>query len=135
MSWRLVAATGFVVFFLGWSGISAAQDDASASKAKADSKAAGSTDAAPEQAKPTPSKPAAAKSKASAAKAKAKKSNGKSVSSTNSSLSSTASEPKYELATFGGGCFWHVEADFEKLNGVASAVSGYAWRPGSESEL
>ncbi len=30
------------------------------------------------------------------------------------------------MATFGGGCFWHVEADFERLNGVVSAVSGYA---------
>ena len=35
-------------------------------------------------------------------------------------------DKKYELATFGGGCFWHVEADFERLNGVISAVSGYS---------
>ena len=31
-----------------------------------------------------------------------------------------------ELATFGAGCFWCVEAIFEELNGVSSVVSGYA---------
>jgi len=29
-------------------------------------------------------------------------------------------------ATFAGGCFWCVEADFEKVNGVVEAISGYA---------
>ncbi len=29
-------------------------------------------------------------------------------------------------ATFAGGCFWCVEADFEKLDGVAQVISGYA---------
>ncbi len=29
-------------------------------------------------------------------------------------------------ATFAGGCFWCVEAGFEKLNGVAQVISGYA---------
>src|SRR3989339_1930440 len=28
-------------------------------------------------------------------------------------------------ATFAGGCFWCVEADFEKLPGVVEAISGY----------
>ena len=32
---------------------------------------------------------------------------------------------KTELATFGGGCFWCVEAVFERLDGVKAAVSGY----------
>ncbi len=32
----------------------------------------------------------------------------------------------YELATFGGGCFWCVEAMYNKLNGVIIATSGYA---------
>ena len=31
-----------------------------------------------------------------------------------------------ERATFGAGCFWCVEAVFERLNGVQSVVAGYA---------
>ncbi len=30
-----------------------------------------------------------------------------------------------EIATFAGGCFWCVESDFEHVDGVLSAVSGY----------
>lgn len=30
------------------------------------------------------------------------------------------------LATFGGGCFWCIEEEFDKLDGVRSATSGYA---------
>jgi len=38
----------------------------------------------------------------------------------------TAPAPgKTEQAIFAGGCFWCVEADFEKLPGVISAESGY----------
>jgi peptide-methionine (S)-S-oxide reductase len=34
--------------------------------------------------------------------------------------------PKRQLATLGGGCFWCVEAVFERLVGVNAVVSGYA---------
>ncbi len=30
-----------------------------------------------------------------------------------------------EVATFAGGCFWCTESDFEKLDGVKEAISGY----------
>ncbi|MCL4139955.1 UNVERIFIED_CONTAM: hypothetical protein GTU68_023462 [Idotea baltica] len=32
---------------------------------------------------------------------------------------------EYKTAIFAGGCFWCIEADFEKLDGVSSVVSGY----------
>ena len=32
----------------------------------------------------------------------------------------------YKTATFAGGCFWCVESDFEKVDGVIEAISGYA---------
>ena len=33
---------------------------------------------------------------------------------------------KLDTATFAGGCFWCVEASFEQIRGVVSAVSGYS---------
>ncbi len=40
-------------------------------------------------------------------------------------------EPQYLTAVYAGGCFWCVEADLEKLDGVGDVVAGYA---GGETE-
>jgi peptide-methionine (S)-S-oxide reductase len=38
----------------------------------------------------------------------------------------TPPAPRLETATFGGGCFWCLEAVFEEVAGVSKVVSGYA---------
>ena len=45
--------------------------------------------------------------------------------STGDTTTQTAHEKKLHTAIFAGGCFWCVESDFEKLDGVSEAVSGY----------
>jgi len=44
-----------------------------------------------------------------------------------SGFSQTKGEPAAELAvaTFAGGCFWCVEADFDKIDGVTETISGF----------
>ncbi len=37
----------------------------------------------------------------------------------------SSARPHFEKATFAGGCFWCMEAEFEGLVGVISVVSGY----------
>ena len=41
-------------------------------------------------------------------------------------LADTITEPKLESVVLGGGCFWCIEADYEKLDGVVDVISGYA---------
>jgi peptide-methionine (S)-S-oxide reductase len=36
-----------------------------------------------------------------------------------------AAAPKLETAIFAGGCFWCVESDFDRVEGVVSTTSGY----------
>lgn len=33
---------------------------------------------------------------------------------------------RLELATIGGGCFWCIEAIYQRVNGVIKVVSGYS---------
>lgn len=40
-------------------------------------------------------------------------------------LAVPAAAQQTAVATFAGGCFWCVEADFDKLDGVLETVSGY----------
>jgi peptide-methionine (S)-S-oxide reductase len=69
---------------------------------------------------PGQGEPSGAKDPFDQAEAKAK------VAASKDGDSPGSAAPKLEKATFGGGCFWHVEAEFEWLPGVKSAVSGYA---------
>ena len=42
---------------------------------------------------------------------------------------------KTATATFAGGCFWCVEADFDKVEGVISTTSGYTGGRKRRSQL
>lgn len=44
----------------------------------------------------------------------------------NAAPQSTNAPQQLETATFGGGCFWCMEAVFQRIPGVKSVVSGYA---------
>ena len=47
-------------------------------------------------------------------------------SENNSNREKAMSDNPLELATFGAGCFWCVEAIFQRVEGVEKVVSGYA---------
>ncbi|MGE0627141.1 MAG: peptide-methionine (S)-S-oxide reductase MsrA [Hyphomicrobiaceae bacterium] len=42
-----------------------------------------------------------------------------------SALAQTPAAKGYPVATFGSGCFWCTESDFDKVEGVIETVSGY----------
>ena len=42
------------------------------------------------------------------------------------SIPSETDDPATELATFGAGCFWCVEAVYQQLDGIVSVESGYS---------
>jgi peptide-methionine (S)-S-oxide reductase len=44
----------------------------------------------------------------------------------NAQKSMQSNAPTPQLATFGGGCFWCLEAVFERFEGIKSVTSGYA---------
>ena len=53
------------------------------------------------------------------------KSNDKNAKQDEKSTLMKAESKNLKTGTFAGGCFWCVESDFEKVNGVVEAVSGY----------
>jgi len=117
MTWRFLAACVAVVVLLGFSIDAVAQDQAKPAEPVDQAKAAlpvATEKAAPDAAKSPAPNP------------KSKKSSPRSKTSTLQPDQSTTPLSHLELATFGAGCFWHVEHTFEMLPGVISAVSGYA---------
>src|SRR3989344_6858672 len=44
---------------------------------------------------------------------------------TTKTIEKTAIAGKTEIATFAGGCFWCMEAAFQEVPGVLTAISGY----------
>ena len=43
----------------------------------------------------------------------------------------TLAQPKYDTATFAGGCFWCMTPPFEKLKGVEKVLAGYTGGTGA----
>jgi peptide-methionine (S)-S-oxide reductase len=108
--------------------VGAAQEDPKAAVSQDQPKAA-SRPAASRSTAVTPGKssPVAKTSASAKARSKSKKAKtGAANSGDSESESASSSGSRVEYATFGAGCFWHVEATFERLPGVISAVSGYA---------
>jgi len=91
-----------IAVILGLAGGTSAQDQPTAAPAENQAKAA------PEAEKPDTAKDSTTAPAKAADKDKA------------------AEKARLEKATFGGGCFWCLEAVFERVKGVKTVVSGYA---------
>jgi len=120
MSWRFLTASVLVTAVFGLSNRLWADDGTPAAKGAASDKTAGTDKGASDgTVSPKAEKPAAPK-------AKSKKSSSRLKTRVPSQAASSPSDAHIERATFGAGCFWHVEDTFERLPGVLAAVSGYA---------
>ncbi len=119
MSWRFLTASLLVTVVYGISSHLQADDGTAPGKGAVADKGA-VTDKGPADGTVSP------KAEKPAAKAKTKKSNSRLKNQIPSQTSSSPSDPHIERATFGAGCFWHVEDAFERTPGVLAAVSGYA---------
>jgi peptide-methionine (S)-S-oxide reductase len=100
MALRFSASTIAILLVLGLPGRARAEDPAAPESARPP------VESAPAGEK-TPAKTAAAEGKAEPARPKPK-------------------PGELQMATFGGGCFWCIEAVFDQVPGVRMAVSGYA---------
>jgi peptide-methionine (S)-S-oxide reductase len=119
MSWRFLTASLLVTVVYGFSNHLRADDGTPPGKAAVTDKGAVTNKGAADgTVSPKAEKPAA--------KSKSKKSNSRLKNQIPSQASSSPSESHIERATFGAGCFWHVEDAFERTPGVLAAVSGYA---------
>jgi peptide-methionine (S)-S-oxide reductase len=109
MTSRSLAAFLLIALVLGLAGAGRSQEAAVPAKKDGHGKKA-----------PATAKPAAVKTENEPASAQPK-SPGDSAEKP-----SAPKKAKLESATFGAGCFWHVEAVFDRLKGVKTAISGYA---------
>jgi peptide-methionine (S)-S-oxide reductase len=128
MTSRILVAAIAGVLAIGLTNAQAQKDNGPVRKAQPESTTADSQEPASAGDETTTASPEAAASKDpfDSAAARLKAIGTKSLGSDGKSDPAHSSKGKTEKATFGAGCFWHVESEFEWLPGVKSAVSGYS---------
>lgn len=124
---RFLSAIMAVILVVGLAD-ARAQDAGGAARDPQPEKKAADPQDAPASGDDTTASPSAAASKDpfDVAEARMKATEPKSLGADGKSDPSRTAKGKTEKATFGAGCFWHVEEMFEWLPGVKSAVSGYS---------